>query len=215
MYMSEQINELAAALAKAQAKIRAAFNNKSNQYHKSSFADLDSIWSACRDPLTENGLSVVQVVQKNESELFLVTLLTHASGQWIKSEIPLKWKVTEKTNESQALGAAITYARRYGLASISGVPTSDIKPKDEAIDDDDDGEASAPKGESLKPGRIVITKDQATELESLLSTSVDGFEKYVRGTIALPPHNAKTLEEMPMNVYEKFKDMALKNQKKS
>jgi len=57
---SEQINELATALAKAQGKITGALKDSANPFYKSRYADLASVWDACRAALSENGLAVVQ-----------------------------------------------------------------------------------------------------------------------------------------------------------
>lgn len=60
MQHSEQLNELGAALAKAQAAVRGAKKDANNPFFKSTYADLASVWEACREALTSNGLSVVQ-----------------------------------------------------------------------------------------------------------------------------------------------------------
>ncbi|MDA0337719.1 MAG: ERF family protein, partial [bacterium] len=60
MQTSEMINELAASLAKAQALVKGAMKDATNPHFRSSYADLSSVWDACRDALTTNGLSVVQ-----------------------------------------------------------------------------------------------------------------------------------------------------------
>ena len=66
MQMSEQINDLATALSKAQAKIQPAVKDAENLGFKnaktgkaSKYADLAAVWEACRAPLAEFGLSVV------------------------------------------------------------------------------------------------------------------------------------------------------------
>lgn len=128
MQMSENINELAKALASAQAQIRPAQKNAANPFHKSKYADLDDCWSVIRDPLSKNGLSLMQVIEEKNGHTNLVTVLAHLSGQWMKSEVP----VIVKEHTPQSFGSALTYARRYGLCSIVGVTASD----------DDDGEAA-------------------------------------------------------------------------
>jgi hypothetical protein len=60
MTTSESINEIAAALAKAQSEMGGAVKDSANPFFKSKYADLSSVWDACRGPLTKNGLSVVQ-----------------------------------------------------------------------------------------------------------------------------------------------------------
>lgn len=126
---SDEINELASALANAQSAIKGAEKDAKNKFFKSGYADLSSVWDACRVPLTSNKLAVIQTTLYDERGLVLVTTLCHESGQWVKSYYP----VQPIKDDPQGLGSALTYARRYSLASIAGVA-----PKG----DDDDGEAS-------------------------------------------------------------------------
>lgn len=128
---SEQINELATALAKAQARIANAAKDGENPHFRSSYATLASVWDACRAPLGENGLSVIQAMSDSERGFVLVTTLAHSSGQWMVSRYP----VLPTKNDPQGLGSALTYARRYSLAAMVGVSPSD-----------DDGEAATGRG---------------------------------------------------------------------
>lgn len=123
---SDSINELAAALSKAQLSISAALKDSSNPFFKSKYADLTSVWSACRKELSENGLSVSQVLDG----MNLVTTLMHSSGQWVRGSCPL---ILVK-QDMQSLGSSVTYARRYSLAAICGV-----------VQDDDDGNLATGK----------------------------------------------------------------------
>ena len=118
---SENINELACALSKAQGEMTLASEDKVNPHFKSSYASLGSVWDACRIPLSKNGLCVVQNPHVENGELFLVTMLLHSSGQWMKSMIP----VTNAKNTPQALGSCITYMRRYALSSMVGIAPGD------------------------------------------------------------------------------------------
>ena len=124
---SETIGALAAALAKAQAAVTGAVKDAANPFFKSKYADLESVWSACRKPLTDNGLAVVQTSRYTPDGLMLVTTLLHSSGEWISGEMP----VLVKDNSPQAQGSGLTYARRYALAAIVGIYQTD-----------DDGEAA-------------------------------------------------------------------------
>ena len=164
MERSETINELAAALAAAQGKIENASKDSANPYFRSRYADLASIWDAIRGPLSDNGLAVVQPVRVEGSSVTVTTLLAHASGQWISSDLTMTaqrqmkdgggW---EKLDSPQAIGSCITYARRYALAAMAGVAP-----------EDDDGEgaqglrqeqqqrqAPAPSAPQEKPARSV------------------------------------------------------------
>lgn len=130
---SNEINELASALAKAQADIKSAAKDGENPHFRSKYATLSSIWDAIREPLSKNGLSVTQVTAETEAGPLLETCLLHTSGQWLQSEMLLR----PSKNDVQGFGSALTYARRYCLAAIVGV----------APDDDDDGNAASTQSE--------------------------------------------------------------------
>jgi len=132
MTRSDSINELATALAAAQAAITPAKKDAENPHFRSKYADLASVWAACRVALPAHGLAVMQSPRLVSSgELWLVeleTLLVHASGQWVSDTLA----VPVHPANAQAVGSAITYARRYALAAFVGV----------APDDDDANSAS-------------------------------------------------------------------------
>lgn len=136
MTKSDSIKELATALVKAQAKIKLALKDSSNPFFHSKYADLESVWGACRDALNSEGLAVAQTldgVQQADGNWTpaLETILVHTSGEWIRGFQPLKPAVKEtkeglKTlDDPQSVGSAITYARRYGLAAMVGVVQTD------------------------------------------------------------------------------------------
>lgn len=129
---SENINELATALSKAQGEITGALKDSSNPFFKSKYADLAACWDACRTQLSKNGLAVIQTTEPSETGVTVVTLLTHSSGQWIRGRLHM----TPKDASPQGIGSAITYARRYALAGIVGLAQVD-----------DDGNAASGKTE--------------------------------------------------------------------
>ena len=118
---SEQINELAAALSRAQASITGALKDSANPFFKSKYADLASCWDACRKQLTDNGLSVIQTTDIVSDTVVVRTTLAHSSGQWVSGILPVK----AKDDGPQAQGSGITYARRYALAAIVGLAQID------------------------------------------------------------------------------------------
>ncbi len=89
MQTSEQINELAAALAKAQGQIQAASRDRENPHFRSRYADLASVWDACRVALSANGLAVVQGPALADRGVSVTTRLLHSSGQWAESTLIL------------------------------------------------------------------------------------------------------------------------------
>ena len=121
MLKSDNINELGAALAKAQAVIEGALKDTANPFFKSKYADLSSVWDACRKPLTDHGLSVTQMPTEAENGIGVETTLIHSSGQWISNTFTMPVSKAD----AQGVGSAITYARRYALAAMVGVAPED------------------------------------------------------------------------------------------
>ena len=138
MSQTENISELVTALSKAQGVMAPAKFNKGNPHFKSRYADFTSCMEACRLPLACNGLSVMQYCDTVNDKLVLVTMLAHVSGQWIKSYFPL----LPKDFTSQAIGSAMTYAKRYSLSAMLGIV---------ADEEDDDGEATMDRKPECKP----------------------------------------------------------------
>lgn len=138
MSRSEEIKDLASALAKAQGAMKGALKDTDNAFFKSKYADLASVVEAIRVPFSENGLSYVQTTEPSDkNEVRIETVILHSSGQWISSGI-LSMPVTKA--DAQGYGSALTYARRYSLAAAAGVAP-----------EDDDGNAAtkaAPKAQN-------------------------------------------------------------------
>jgi len=122
MKHSDNIDKIAAALAKAQGEIDGAKKTATNPAFRSKYADLAGCVEACRDSLTEHGIAVLQMPQPCDDGVMLVTMLTHASGQWIADgglHVPASKK------DAQGFGSALTYARRYGLCAMVGIAPED------------------------------------------------------------------------------------------
>jgi hypothetical protein len=133
MEMSEHINELAAALAKAQATIGGAIKDAVNPAFRSKYADLASVWDAWQKVGPAQGLSVTQLPGAMvDGKVTLVTMLMHQSGQWLSQTLAIP--VTKQ--DAQGYGSALTYARRYALAALAGIAP-----------EDDDGNAAVAKRE--------------------------------------------------------------------
>jgi len=140
MTRSDSIAALACSLSKAQSTMTSAKKDSTNPHFKSRYADLASIWDACRESLTKNGLAVVQLPGKDEAGYYVETVLTHASGEFIADKL----HIVPTKDDPQGLGSAITYARKYGLSAIAGVAPDDS---------DDDGEAAM--------GRTDVRREQS------------------------------------------------------
>jgi len=126
MEMSEQTNEIFAALAKFQGELNNA--NKSKQGHGYSYADLAECIDTAKPHLAANGLAVSQLLGMSQNGDTLITMMTHSSGQWFRSEFVMAKAVLQGgggKNPAQVMGSAITYMRRYAYAAITGLAQAD------------------------------------------------------------------------------------------
>ena len=131
MLQSESIANLAQCLSVVQGKLEYAKKDSANPFFKSKYADLESVWDACRKLLADNGLAVAQfpgTYSDLDKSMSLTTILMHDSGEWISQEM----SVPVSKVDAQGAGSAITYMRRYALAAVVGV-----------VQADDDGNAAS------------------------------------------------------------------------
>jgi hypothetical protein len=130
---SEQIGELAAALAQAQSRFAPIVKDQTAQVESPKggysyrYADLATVLDSIRGALAASGLALAQPIAQDEIGLTIRTELLHSSGQWIASEFPL----VAPLDRPHVLGSAITYARRYSICALLGVAA-----------EDDDGQAA-------------------------------------------------------------------------
>ena len=193
MQSSEQINELASALAKAQGEITGALKDSANPFFKSRYADLASCWDAARGPLSKHGLSVTQfpaAIDDFKTEV-LITRLMHSSGQWLQSSMLLKCK----DDTSQAQGSSITYARRYAFAAVVGVAQidDDGNAASGRIDPNVRAQAAAvgldPRGDLGKDVPQAKVKETVDRMLKLMSDDILGdHEDHKRAAIVLDYH---------------------------
>lgn len=138
---SDSLNELTAALAKAQGAMKPAVKDANNPHFDSDYSTLAAVWDACRDPLSSNGLAVTQTTQTDAGgKLQLLTKLLHVSGQWIAGLYPIL--AERPTPQSTASG--MTYARRNALMGIVGIAP-------DSKEDDDGNSANETRNANKRP----------------------------------------------------------------
>lgn len=190
---SASIAELSKALAKAQGEIKFAVADSMNPFLGSKYADLASVWDACREPLSANGLAVIQTVDSDDPQIARVTtLLSHSSGEWIETTLSCRVPdaVTKdgggyKITPVQLLGATLTYLRRFSLAPIVGVSP---------VGEDNDGTAGQEGGKGKEDEKI--TEQQITNLTNLAAANkhdIPAFCGYWK---------IKELKELPLKHYQ-------------
>ena len=192
MTRSPEIHELATALAKAQGQIVGASKSAANPYFKSKYADLESVWDACRKPLTDHGLSVLQSPHTDTVDgvlrVSVDTMLLHTSGQYISDTMT----VAAKDDSPQALGSCVTYLRRYALQSFAGVaPTDD---DGEAAEGRANGKAHAqPAAAMPKPKEPAGFTEWLFDMESVADTGERALrEAWTQSSAEFRNHLTKT-----------------------
>jgi hypothetical protein len=176
---STDIGELAAALAKAQGEMAGAKKDSENPFFSSHYAALDSVWDACREPLSKNGLSVIQfpkakfigtpepyewTARSGEKRhgvrvvcrVSVLTRLAHSSGQWVEDTM----STLLSTGDPQSVGSATTYLRRYALQAVAGIAPED---------DDGEGAHGSEHARQTKraPAGEPQTKGEPSKLDQL------------------------------------------------
>lgn len=146
VFSSPEINELARGMLKVQEALAPATKDARNSFSNSRYASLNSVIDTCREALIVQSIWAVQYpVPVEAGHLGLVTKLVHGeSGQWQSSLMVMPLP----KNDPQGYGSALTYARRYGLATLVGLVS----------EPDDDAEGAMPQrnrppkaSESRKP----------------------------------------------------------------
>jgi len=117
------------ALAAAQAEMEQAKKSSVNPHFKSKYADLASVVDAVRPALNKHGLAFFHVPKETELGRSVETVLVHGESETsIVAGVPI---ILSK-NDMQGYKSAVTYAKRIGLESVTGIAP-----------EDDDGNAAA------------------------------------------------------------------------
>ena len=182
MKTSEQISELAAALAVAQGMMENAIMNRTNPHFKTKYADLAAVLNAARKPLSANGLAIVQTI----GDGILHTRLLHTSGQWIASEHPLPM-----SGKPQEIGSALTYARRYSLSALIGI----------AADEDDDANVATSRSNGKATGELLNAEQMEYVWEKAREyCDPDVQQEWVELLVKTLGHD--NLAEVPASLFE-------------
>lgn len=148
---------LHSAMAGAFAKIEAATKSANNPHFKAKYANLGSVIDAVKPALIEHGLFFVQMTHEAQGGVCIETILHHASGGSLTGG---KLFVPANKNDAQGYGSALTYARRYSLMTMLGVPA-----------EDDDGNAAS---RAARPTANDTSIPQADEAPSKPAEKMEG-----------------------------------------
>lgn len=162
--MSEELNNkmtIYEALAELQYEIVTIKKNQTVNVGKFKFnyADLTSIREALRGPLHKFGFSICQTMEGG----VLTTQLIHKSGEKITTSVQVP-----ATTDLKTLGSALTYLRRYSIATLLNLVS----------DDDVDTGSMEAAGENIV--RHQITEDELMRLVDLLNECGEEYSSKIK-----------------------------------
>jgi hypothetical protein len=124
---SESIAKLMTAILHVQGAISGVKKDAKNPHFRNSYATLEQVIDTARPALQEAKIAFVQAPGKViDGALEVTTMLVH-EAEWLRSTL----HVPLQKHDAQGVGSAITYACRYSLMALLGLPPTD-----------DDGEAA-------------------------------------------------------------------------
>ena len=179
MEQSENINELATALAKAQAEIRNPGKNTKNTFFKNEYADLTAVLGCIRPVAAANGLSFIQAVEAYNGNVAVSSQISHSSGQWIKQVASVEVPKSSK-NPIQDLGSMATYLKRYQAQSMWAIcADEDTDAQDLGIED--------------------INDEKVAHLDAMLDSTKSSKEAFLK------VYGVENLKSLTDSQYEKAK----------
>lgn len=164
------MKELYEALLAAQKTLSGVAKNAENPFHKSKYADLQSILDTIKPVYNELGILIQQTNKPCDNGIIVVTELIHTeTGETLQSELQLPLK----DNNPQGAGSALTYARRYALACVAGL-----------YQEDDDGNAASVTPAKQQPKSTpkpaaVSAKDQLKQIFINGGYKIADFQKLI------------------------------------
>jgi len=151
------VQEIYKALVKAQANLTNPEQNKEAKDFKNNrvmyrYASLDGIINHIRPVFKECGLAHCQKIQTRDDGTWLITTIFHECGEYIESEVRLLAEANGRMSVNQQLGAAVTYMRRYQLASMLGL-SSDADTDDNDVTKTQTDDKKKKQNDFLKPNK--------------------------------------------------------------
>ena len=169
MRKSETITELSKAFAKMQKELEQPFKNANNPFFKSKYVPLENVVDSITKASSKHGLSFTQFPSSDENGNVTVgTMVMHESGEWIEYD-PIRLKPVK--NDPQAVGSAITYAKRYALSAIFGITS----------DNDDDGNEATQLGKTAS--KTIQKKQVPTTSNKIPKEVVKAYKDAIQSVI--------------------------------
>ena len=169
---SSEVANVLSAFVKAKKEIGSITKGAKNPFFKSKYADLSAILNEVEPVLAKHGLAVMQPVAGYDGSAYACTTLVHESGEYVTilgSEL-----VAAKQNDPQAMGSAITYARRYSISSAFSLNA----------ENDDDGERAMNRGnlsgfKGTSSSASVLPFDKIKEFLKSSKNKAEDYERII------------------------------------
>jgi hypothetical protein len=203
-YRSEEIDQLCAALSKAQGDFPTIQTNRANNFLFNQYTDLDIIVHAVRKPLTENGLSVSFHEKLTDDRVILITTLMHDSAQYIET----RTRIIPSKNDLQTYASALKAKKRHSFMNLLNITIQDDM-------DDDDGEHDMKEVRMQRAKGTGVTACYSAKQESFQTVSqhevneityIIGDAHLDLGEKILETLKIESFADMPKSKYKDVKD---------
>ena len=173
--MSSSIAKLAMAQTKVQKEIKDLPKESKGFAHK--YTTFDKLVQYLRPILAKHGISFIQMPCGDNENVGVITIYMHTSGEYISSKI--ETQIVQAQNKYQSMGSAITYFKRYSLASYVGI----------ASDEDTDGNVKGAPQQVKQPAKKKLSAKQFKDLNLLVAEEAEDFrDKVVNAVQTLSIH---------------------------
>lgn len=178
---SAEVKNLFKAFHDAQQRMGSVVKDAKNPFFKSNYATLENVIANAKPALNDQGLSFTQAPSSlTDNAITVSTMIMHISGEWMRSDfqMPLAKK------DPQGTGAAISYACRYALMAVLGLPATD--------DDAESATVRKPEKQLTNEGLLNNARAASLQGNKALDDFIKSLPKEMKET--LKP-NAKSLRD--------------------
>lgn len=184
--------EFAKAYAEAIARTRDVVADAENPFHKNAYATLGQHIAGTKAIFAQHGLAIVQFPVSDGNSIGVETMVLHSGGGYISRKVTLP--VTEGV-KGQDVGSLVSYLRRYAIASVANLATSD---------DDAEADRTAKSAPAVTKGTGVFAKPAALPAPPLPQKVLEApVNSDLAAALNVPLHFGKnkgqTLGSLPEN----------------
>ncbi len=162
------IAKLTEAMSKARGSFPPIIKATNNPHWNKKYADLETIISAITPSLTSNGLMLFQFPQSIDREMYVTTILSHVSGEWL--EFTTNGPASQGTRfDIQTVGSAQTYLRRYAIQSLLCLAAEDTDGND--LIEQSGNKAATPKTMTVRQGVVNVPSQSSSVIGTAITSS--------------------------------------------